>query len=298
MCSTLKYKSCVGRNFDYEISYKEQVMQIPKNQYYNMYDIIGVVTGVTEDFPLMYDGMNEKGLVCCGLAFEGNAYYKSTNEISEDKFTVTIKPYEFVFGILSSCETVEDVKGLLKNGVIIDENYSEELKNSDLHWFVSDGEESIIVEQTKDGLNWYNGTVMTNNPPYPLQKELWDNFKKLIGNISFKNLFKRSSYDTRGLETYDLNGDYTSFGRFQRLTWLSNNLQKNKNSFDDVSQTFHLLSSVEQIYGSTPVDDKFEYTIYSNVYDMKNKKMYIKTYDNWIVSMFDFNFSEGERFDI
>lgn len=36
MCSTFKFKNCVGRNFDYDISYKEQIIQIPKYQYYNI----------------------------------------------------------------------------------------------------------------------------------------------------------------------------------------------------------------------------------------------------------------------
>lgn len=299
MCSTFKFKNCVGRNFDYEISYKEQIIQIPKYQYYNMYDIIGVVSGIVEDFPLMYDGMNEKGLVCTGLAFNGNAYYKPLDSIDIKKRTIAIRPYEFVFGILGSCDSVDEAKNLLKKSVVIDESYSDELQNSDLHWFIADEKESIIVEQTEDGLRIYDGDVMTNNPPYSLQKKLNEELMKNVGEkLYFDYLIQESSYNTRGLETINLNGDYTSFGRFERLTYLKNNLEKNKNSFDEINQSFHLLGSVEQIYGSTPVNDKYEYTIYSVVYDMKNLAMYIKTYDDILIYKHSMKFENEERCDL
>lgn len=298
MCSTFKFKNCVGRNFDYDVSYKEQIIQIPKYQYYNIYDIIGVASGITDEYPLMYDGMNEKGLVCTALAFNGNAYYEPLNSINDKKKSVAIRPYEFVFGILSRCDSVDEVKKLLNKSLISDESYSDELQNSDLHWFIADEKESIIVEQTKNGLKIYDGSVMTNNPPYNLQVELCDIFSQMIGDLPFKALFKYSSYETRGLETINLNGDYTSFGRFERLTYLKNNLEKNKNSFDEINQSFHLLGSVEQIYGSTPVDDGFEYTIYSVVYDMKDLVMYVKPYYTYTLVFRDMNFENEERWDL
>lgn len=298
MCSTFKFKNCVGRNFDFDVSYKEQVIQIPRYKYFNVYNIIGVVSGITEDFPLMYDGMNEKGLVCTALAFDNNADYKSADEIDNDEIKIKIRPYEFVFGILSGFESVAEVKKILNKSVIVDEDFSADIKNSDLHWFVADEKESIIVEQTKDGLKIFDGSVMTNNPPYDLQVELYDIFNQMIGDLPFKPLFKYSSYETRGLETTNLNGDYTSFGRFERLTYLKNNLENNENRFNEISQSFHLLGSVEQIYGSTPVDDGFEYTIYSVVYDMKDLVMYAKPYDSKLVYRYDMNFKREERWNL
>ena len=76
MCTVLKNKHCIGRNFDYEESYKEEVIIVPKNTYYNKYSIIGICTGAVDDYPLLYDGANEHGLFCGGLAFEGNAKYR------------------------------------------------------------------------------------------------------------------------------------------------------------------------------------------------------------------------------
>ena len=71
MCSTFKYKHTMGRNYDYEVSYEEEVIFIPKgeNVCHNKFDILGIGSGLFKEFPMLYDGMNEKGLCCSGLAF-------------------------------------------------------------------------------------------------------------------------------------------------------------------------------------------------------------------------------------
>ena len=279
MCSIFKYKNCVGRNFDYEVSYQEELRIIEKGEHYNDSRIIGMCTGLVDDEPLMYDGMNGYGLVCGALAFEGNAYYYPHDE---DKFSPGA--YEFVNYILRNFHSVEQAKDFIShdNFQIGDTQYSDDFPNSDLHWFIADKKESIVVEQTKNGLNIYNGSVMTNNPVYSVQKHEYDTYKDMIGdNEYFENL-----YNTRGMETSGLDGSYTSDGRFERLSFLKEQLEKHQGMKTlepdalDVANSFHLLSSVEQIYGATPVNDKFEYTIYSIVYDMKNLNVYYKFYNN------------------
>lgn len=271
MCSIFKYGSTVGRNFDYEVSYKEELRLIERadNPFSPKYDIIGMVTGYSE-YPLLYDGMNSNGLVVGGLAFTGNAFYVHSD--ANDK--LHIPSYDFTLRILSECGSVKEAKELLDYAVITDATYKD-FDDTDLHWFIADKDESIIVEQTKDGLHYYDGSVMTNNPPYPTQRDEYEKFKDLIGDEEYY----KDIYNTRGMETEGLDGSYTSDGRFERLSWLKRKLEQSENSFNPVSQAFHLCSSVEQIYGATPVKDKYEYTIYSVVYDMKNKCMYLKFYD-------------------
>ena len=119
---------------------------------------------------------------------------------------------------------------------------------------------------------------MTNNPPYPKQKDRYDYFKHFIGDPP---ILYTQEMQTRGVETYGLNGDYTSMGRFSRLTYLKEKVESNENGeFININQAFHLLSSVEQLYGVAPVKDNYEYTIYSIVYDMNNKKIYLRFYND------------------
>lgn len=272
MCTSLKYKNCMGRNFDYEISYKETIRQYNKEQY----NIVGIATDIIEEYPLYYDAMNEHGLCMAGLNFEGNAYYYNDDN--------GIPPWELMVKILGNCKDVCEAKEYLKNIRIIDKQYNDEMPNSSLHWFICDKDSSITVEQTKkEGLQVYDNKndVLTNNPPLPKQEKFAkvSKYNKLLRKILEKVL--PSEYSTRGLDTYGVPGDLTSMGRYQRAVYYKDKLLNTNNNFHNVAQTFHLLDSVSQIYGATPINGKFEYTIYEVVYDMENLKIYVKIYDTF-----------------
>lgn len=269
MCSTFKYENCMGRNFDYEVSYKEKIRIIDENTVDNKYKIIGMCTNLVPDYPLLYDGMNAYGLCVSALAFEGNAKYHKFQ-----KGMNNVASYKMPLWILGSFKTVKELKKQLKVLNVTDEAYIQQFPVSDLHWFVCDKEDSIVIESTNNGVTIYEGAeVLTNNPPYSMQKKQCDCFNDSIGTFSPP---KDKRNNTRGLETVGLHGDYTSQGRFAKLSWLKENIS---NGFDAVTQSLHLLGSVEQMHGITKVKDKYEYTIYSIVYDMENLDVYLKEYD-------------------
>lgn len=300
MCTALKYRDCMGRNFDYEISYKEQIIKIKKGEY-GKYSIIGVCTGAVTDYPLLYDGMNECGLCMGGLAFEGNAHYMSKNKFDalDNLEKCPIFPFQFILHILSNFQNVKEVKEHLKDIVMVDIPYSDDMPNSDLHWFVCDQQDSIIIEFTESGLGVYDGEIMTNNPPYPKQRELCKLFHQSIDDDKVYNIqaLNNGIYRTRGANTYGLQGDYTSMGRFIRTSYLKKQLERVKDKFTAEEETFHLLSSAEQIYGVTEVQDKFEYTIYSVVYNMNKKTMMIKKYNDMFVKNFKVD-DVNDRYDL
>ena len=274
MCTVLRNKHCVGRNFDYEETYKEEVIIVPKGKYHNTYSVMGICTGAVDDYPLLYDGINEHGLFCGGLAFEGNAKYR---RYQDDKGN--IPSFDFTFQVLAHNKTVKEARKWLEDVNIWCEPFSDEFPNSDLHWFIADVDGAIIVEQTVDGLNVYSAetNVMTNNPPYPLQLGYYKEEKEHIGVCAYKD----KEWFTRGMDTDNLSGGYTSEERFIRASYL---LEQSEKAIKDIShntinETFHLLSSVEQVYGATPVGDKYEYTIYSAVYNLGTKSLWVKTYD-------------------
>jgi len=273
MCTGLRYNACMGRNFDYEKSYNEEIITVEEGRFGNKYPIIGVGTGFIEDYPLLYDGMNCMGLCCAGLAFTGNAEYNGVRE-----GMVNVPSYDLTFQILSHFDSVGSLRKELDVLNITLEDYSKDLPSTDLHWFVCDKDESLVIEQTSEGLGYYDAktNVLTNNPPYPLQLDNYQDEKEYIGCIAGYNSEK---WLTRGIETDNLKGGYTSEERFIRASYLRDKLELADSPFDDVTETFHLLSSVEQVYGLTPVEDRFEYTIYSAVYDMNDLLLYVKTYE-------------------
>lgn len=134
MCSAANYTTknhYFGRNFDYEISYNEQVMITPRNYPLKFrkindittthYAIIGISAGINE-YPLYYDATNEKGLSVAGLNFTG---YTKYHEYDSNKLNIT--PFEFIPYILSKYESVDDVKEALENINLVNINYSDKL---------------------------------------------------------------------------------------------------------------------------------------------------------------------------
>ena len=87
MCTAATYKTkdfYFGRTLDYEFSYGDEVTITPRNFEFKFrevddikshYAIIGMAF-VTEDYPLDYDAIIEKGLAIAGLNLVGNAHYK------------------------------------------------------------------------------------------------------------------------------------------------------------------------------------------------------------------------------
>lgn len=291
MSTVTKYGLCMGRNYDYEKSYKEQLVKIPETE--DNWGIIGICAGMVEDYPLLYDGMNSQGLCVAGLAFTGNAAY---NKPLPDKNNVPA--YDFTKYFLSNFRSVTAIKTFLRNGNITNEQYSPELPNPDLHWFICDKRDEIIVEQTNDGLKVYDAETktMTNNPPYPLMMNAYEVSKPFIDREGIK-LDPR--YETRGLETENLDGSYTSDGRFIRVSYLKSKMAAGTMGyvFKTVPQTFHLLNAAEQVYGVTRVGDKWEYTIYSIVYDMRNLGVHVRKYTDPCPKSYDFDEVVG-RIDI
>ena len=121
MCTAVTYTTknhYFGRNLDLEYSYKETITITPRNYEFkfrqvenikNHYAIIGMAY-VSDNYPLYYDAINEKGLGMAGLNFPVNADYKEI-EIGKDN----IAPFEFIPYILSQCSNIKETKELLEN---------------------------------------------------------------------------------------------------------------------------------------------------------------------------------------
>ena len=86
MCTAISFTSCgthFGRTLDIECVYGERITLIPRRyeiRYRHMQGskshlaILGMST-IVDNFPLIYDAMNENGLAVAGLNFVGNAHY-------------------------------------------------------------------------------------------------------------------------------------------------------------------------------------------------------------------------------
>lgn len=291
MCTAITYKTkdhYFGRNLDYEFSYHEEVVVMPRNfplQYRiarkpeTQYAMIGMAL-VASDYPLFFDATNEKGLSMAGLNFTGNAVYHKEMEGKDN-----IAQFEFIPWILGQCKNVAEAKTLLSRINLIDTNFSEQLPLSALHWMISDRDESITVESVEGGVKIYDNPVgvLTNNPPFEQQMFQLNNYMHLTTEApanTFADKLPLQTY-SRGMGAIGLPGDLSSASRFVKATFTKMNSISGTSESESISQFFHILGCVEQQRGLVHMGNSmYEITLYSSCCNTDRGIYYYKTYEN------------------
>ena len=146
MCTAATYQTrdfYMGRTLDYEFSYGDQITVTPRNYPFSFlhmpslshhYAMIGMAH-VAGDYPLYYDGINEKGLGMAGLNFVGNAAYANVKSGCDN-----IAQFEFIPWILGQCASVKEVRAYLTHMNLVNTPFSEQLPLAQLHWLISDAD--------------------------------------------------------------------------------------------------------------------------------------------------------------
>ena len=300
MCTAATYKTkdfYFGRTLDYEFSYGDEVTITPRNFEFKFrevddikshYAIIGMAF-VTEDYPLYYDAINEKGLAIAGLNFVGNAHYKEKQEGKDN-----VAQFELIPWILSQCSNVNQARNLIEKMNVLNTPFSDKLPLASLHWIISDSTQSITVESVIDGIKIYDNPVgvLTNNPPFDKQMFNLNNYMHL-SNKSPENTFS-SKLDlknySRGMGAIGLPGDLSSQSRFVRTAFVKMNSVSGDGELESVSQFFHILNSVDQQRGCCNLgNDKYEITIYTSCCNATKGIYYYTTYDNHQITAVNMN---------
>ena len=300
MCTAATYKTkdfYFGRTLDYEFSYGDEVTITPRNFEFKFrevddikshYAIIGMAF-VTEDYPLYYDAINEKGLAIAGLNFVGNAHYKEKQEGKDN-----VAQFELIPWILSQCSNVNEARNLIEKMNVLNTPFSDKLPLASLHWIISDSTQSITVESVIDGIKIYDNPVgvLTNNPPFDKQMFNLNNYMHL-SNKSPENTFS-SKLDlknySRGMGAIGLPGDLSSQSRFVRTAFVKMNSVSGDGELESVSQFFHILNSVDQQRGCCDLgDNKYEITIYTSCCNATKGIYYYTTYDNHQITAVNMN---------
>ena len=277
MCTAATYKTkdfYFGRTLDYEFSYNEEVAITPRNYQFNFrnkesitnhYAIIGMAY-VADNYPLYYD------------------------EPQQEKDNIA--QFEFIPWILSQCATTKEARRLIEKINLLNVPFSAQLPLAQLHWIISDSEESITVEAVRDGIKIYDNPVgvLTNNPPFDKQLFALNNYMNL-SNKSPKNSFAQNlelQQYSRGMGAIGLPGDLSSQSRFVRVAFVKMNSVSGEDENESVSQFFHILNSVDQQRGCCQLDDgKYEITIYTSCCNATKGIYYYTTYDNHQITAVD-----------
>ena len=298
MCTAATYKTkdfYFGRTLDYEFSYGDEITITPRNYPFrflekgtwnNHYAMIGMAC-VMQDYPLYYDAINEKGLGIAGLNFVGNAVYHKREEGKDN-----ITQFELIPWILCQCATVKEARKLLDKINITNIPFNDKLPLAQLHWILSDKEESVVVESIEEGVQVYDNPVgvLTNNPPFPMQMGALRNYMSLSVKPP-KNTFAPGltleAY-SRGMGAIGLPGDLSSQSRFVRVAFTKMNSVSGDGEKESVSQFFHILNSVDQQRGCCELEDgKYEITIFTSCCNADKGIYYYTSYDNHQITAVD-----------
>lgn len=298
MCTAATYQTkdfYFGRTLDYEFSYGDQIVVTPRNYHFQFrhteypvshYAIIGMAH-VASDYPLYYDGINEKGLGMAGLNFVGNAVYAEPSENCDN-----IAQFEFIPWILGTCASLTEARELLSHMNLVNTPFSEQFPVAQLHWIISDTTGSVTVESTADGLHVYDNPVgvLTNNPPFPQQMFQLNNYIYLSPKQPENHFCKDLSLTaySRGMGALGLPGDLSSASRFVRVAFTKTNSFSGDSELESVSQFFHILGSVDQQRGCCEVTEgKYEITLYTSCCNASKGIYYYNTYENHQISAVD-----------
>lgn len=299
-----------GRNFDFNrIADGSNVTYIPRGRnFYTFgteledsldrdtrqttdYAAVGVGVLLFPSTPVLYEGINEKGLM------GGQLYYREFACFPQEKEDgrLPLQPPFAVTYFLTKCATVREVIERLQEVTLVGQPLLGTVPT--IHWTFSDQTgETIIIEPDQDGVHVYRDTggVMTNSPGYP-----WHRLN-LLNYVHIRDL----DYDERKLGGINLNqcfsgsgalglpGDWSSPSRFVRLSCLKHYAVKGKTEKEGVAYMFRLFQSVAFPYGMVKVTENgvlteydrevtpYDYTVYTSVMCAESLRFYWTTYRN------------------
>jgi len=298
MCTAISFTAAdhyFGRNLDLEYSLGESIAVMPRRyplhfrrmgEMSDHHAMIGAAI-VQDDYPLYYDAVNEHGLGMAGLNFPENAMYFPALEGCDN-----VSPFEFIPWILAQCKTVKEARVLLTRLRLTNDAYSESLPSSPLHWMLSDRKESIVIEQTRHGLQVHDNPVrvLTNNPPFPWHFTNLSNYMALTADVpvnTFSSALTLPHY-SRGMGAMGLPGDCSSASRFVRAAYHLHHAACEDAESSAVSQFFHILGSVAFPRGAVILaDGRPEITVYSACCNTSRGIYYYTTYDNSALTAVD-----------
>lgn len=288
-CITMKTRDVYfGRTMDIHYRFGEQVAVTPRGFQFPLktggsfeiwYAMIGMAS-VYNGCPLYAEATNEKGLSMAGLNFPENAWYGQPVPSRRN-----LTPYEFLPWVLGTFATLDEVKRELPSVWLIDVPVDENTPTAPLHWMISDGTGSVVVEQTKDGFHIYDNPygVLTNNPVFPFHQTNLNNYMNLTSQPPQNRFCSKLDLAPfgNGMGAMGLPGDTSPTSRFVRACFNKANSVCGSSEDESVSQFFHILDSVWLVRGSTMLKGNVcNVTTYACCVNTNKGIYYYKTYSN------------------
>lgn len=285
-----------GRTQEFDMTLVYAGLVIPRN--YTVDATLSKITSVyaaagigMEEYPVLVDGVNEKGLAGGSFYFANYQQYASEADIKAAN-KLALRGQEFVTWALLNCGSVAELKERANLEVAI-----ADVENSfPQHYVFQDttGASIVIEPSIKNGFKIFDNTVgiFTNNPPFDwhlthLQQfvGLSDTAKEGI-TIGQETVFSPG----KGSGLIGIPGDFTPASRFVRATFLKH-LSETVNDQEVINHLFHLLNTSDIPKGvvKTTGSEGKQYTQYTSAYDLEKGLVYFHHYDNRAIQTFGLN---------
>jgi len=246
--------------------------------------------------PVLFDGLNEKGLAAGMFYFPTSAGYMPYTAADAGK---TIAQWEVGSWILENFASVEEVKANIGNIVVPAVVFSGWGFAPEAHYIVHDASgKSIVIEYVGGKLNVHDNPlgVLTNSPTFDWHMTNLRNYLNFsMSNAPPVQLGSIKLLPTgQGSGMLGLPGDFTPPSRFVRAVAFSQSVLKPKTGDDAVLEAFHILNQFDIPKGAAREREKdahgnilADYTIWTSANDLKAKRFYFRTYENSQIRMVD-----------
>jgi len=247
-------------------------------------------------FPLIFDGVNEKGLSAGLFYFPTSAKYMPYTAADAGK---TLAPWEVGSWILENFASVEEVRANIGNVVVPAVVYKEWGFAPEVHFIVQDAAgQSVVLEYVGGKLNIHDNPlgVLTNSPAFDWHMTNLRNYVNFsmtnaapvkVGSVTLKPF-------GQGSGMLGMPGDFTPPSRFVRAVAFSQSVFPSKTGEDAVLEAFHVLNQFDIPKGAAREHEKDEhgnvladYTIWTSASDLKTKRFYFRTYENSQIRVVD-----------
>ncbi len=243
---------------------------------------------------LIMEGFNEKGLNIGAFYLPGFAVYpKLTAENANKAIAATYFPS----WVTANFATVAEVKKAINNIAVVDAVAEGQPESFPLHFRITDATgDQIVVEYVKGGVKIYDNPlgVITNDPEFDWHLMNLRNYVNLTStNVPVLDLAgEKLTALGQGNGMHGIPGDFTPPSRYIRSMAIQSAALPVDTAEEGVNLSWHIINNTDIPIGATRdtgPDGKpyLNYTQWTNVSDLKNLKLYFKTYNNQDVRVVD-----------
>lgn len=261
----------------------------------------GFTAAIPYDMPAAMEGINEAGLQAGGFFFQPYAKARYQTPVPGERDT-TISSWQVLTYLLSRAATVEDAKRLLSEVRVVSSAPIPSRPGWDfepcIHYAINDESGASIVVEYLDGeLRIFDNPlgVITNPPEFPWHQENLKQFTALPIDQVAPLQRDAGEQDASGLDIgkkANLPGEITSPNRFVRAALYSQYALPFANGQEGVRRVLNILNNFDIPLGYKlyrHVDGRVfpQYTQWTSVTDIRERRLYFRTYSNPNLQLID-----------